>query len=114
MQQSESQQKIVMDKLDYLEKRRLKIVRTYPELKQEFDYHYLSMLVILSRDAAATKESIKTTRYMLKQYFSKDEKCKIDFALRRQLFALRHRSVEKILQKHQDMVYMKEEHQYFE
>ena len=35
----------------------------------------------LSKDAAATEESIKITQHMLEQYFSGDTHCKIDFSL---------------------------------
>lgn len=115
MLRTESQRKIVLDKLEYLEKRRLKIVTKYPELRQDFDYHFLSMLVILSKDAAATKESIKITKQMLKQYFMGDMHCKVDFSLRRQLFWLQHGSVDRILQsRHNSVSINNEEHQCFE
>ena len=114
MLRTESQKKILLDKLDYLEKRRIKIVTEYPELKQDFDYHFLSMLVILSRNAAATEESIKVTQHMLKQYFSGDKHCRIDFTLRKQLFWLQYQSIDKILQKRNNNVSISEEHQCFE
>lgn len=114
MQQSESQQKIVMDKLDYLEKRRLKIVRTYPELKQEFDYHFLTMLVILSKDIAATRDSIRITQNMLKDYFSTGKSCKMDLSLRKQLFLLQRRTVDRILQSRNVDMGENEQNYYFE
>lgn len=114
MLQTESQQKIVLDKIDYLQKRRLKIITNYPELRQEFDYQFLSMLVILSKDAAATEESIKITQHMLEQYFSGDTHCKIDFSLRRQLFWLQHRNIYKILQSRHDNAPINEEYRCFE
>lgn len=98
VQQQESQQKIVLDKLDYLKKRREKIIANYPELKQEFDYHFLSMLAILSKDVAATQDSIRISRNMLKDYFSTGKSCKIDLSLRKQLFLLQHRTIANILQ----------------
>lgn len=114
MLQMESQEKIILDKLDYLEKRRRKIVTKYPELKQAFDYHFLSMLVILSRDKAATEESIKVTKYMLKQYFLGDKHCKIDFALRIQLLGIQYQGIDKILQKRSDNISISQEYQCFE
>lgn len=114
MLRTESQQKIILDKLEYLEKRRTKIVEKYPELKQDFEHHFLSMLVILSRDAFATEESIKVTQHMLKQYFLGDKHCRIDFTLRKQLFWLQHLSVDKILQKRHNNVSASEEYQCFE
>ena len=36
----------VLDKLDYLQKRRMKIIAKFPELKHDFDFHFLNMLII--------------------------------------------------------------------
>lgn len=114
MLRMESQQKIVLDKLEYLEKRRKRVIAKFPELKQDFDYHYLSMLVILSKDIATTEKSIKQTQYMLKKYFVEKEHCKVEFSLRKQLFLLQHRSYKKLLEAIEDKKVISEPYQCFE
>lgn len=114
MMQKKSRKKMVLDKLDYLVKRREKVLTRYPELKQDFDYHFLSMLVILSKDAAATEESIRITKLILKQYFVNEKHCKIDLSLWRQLLCLQFRSIERILQLCQEDEKKSEKYRCFE
>lgn len=99
MQSSDTQQQIVLDKLDYLQKRRTKVLARFPELKQDFDHHYLSMLLLLSQDPAATVESLRLTQCMLREYDREGNPCKVEFALGRRLFFLRHASPARLLRK---------------
>lgn len=114
MLRKETQQEIVLDKLEYLEKRRKNVVEKFPQLKQEFDYHYLSMLVILSRDVAATEESIKRTKVMVKNYLKEGNCCKIDFSLKRQIYKLQFSPCSTLLKKTGSGEIREELKQYFE
>lgn len=114
MLRKETQQEIVLDKLEYLEKRRKNVIVKFPHLKQEFDYHYLSMLVILSKDTAATKMSIKKTKSMIKSYFKEGKHCKIDFSLKRQLYKLCFCACSTLLKKIDSKEKIEESNQYFD
>lgn len=99
MLKPESQQKIILDKLDYLDIRRIKVVSSFPELKQDFDYHFLNMLLILSKENAVTEESIQRAQQLLRNYFKGEKHCKMEISLRRQLFQLQHRNPKSILKR---------------
>ena len=109
-----SQQQIVLDKLDYLQKRRMKIIAKFPELKHDFDFHFLNMLIILSKDHSATYESIEYTKYLLREYFRKGKKCKIGLNLWIQLIGLMYKKSKKILKKKQMDISDKDYESYFE
>lgn len=110
----EFQHEILLDKLDYLDKRRIQVASKFPELKQEFDYHFLSMLLIFSKDSAATEKSLRETQKLLKSYFREKDKCKIDWIMRKNLFMLRHSKVEKILKQKRGEDTAEVQIQYFE
>ena len=88
MQSPDAKQQIVLDKIDYLAKRREKVLARFPELRQDYDHHYLSLLVRLSRDAGATRESIMISRRMIRDYFRQKNRSRIDRALRVELLKL--------------------------
>lgn len=114
MLRKETQQEIVLDKLEYLEKRRKNVIAKFPQLQQEFDYHYLSMLVILSKDAATTEMSIRKTKSMIKSYFREGKHCKIDFSLKRQLYKLQFCTCSALLKKTDSKEKIEEPKQYFD
>lgn len=97
MRSSESSQKILLDKVDYLSSRRKKVAARFPELKKIFDYHYLNMMVILSTDAAATESSIRYSRKSLREYFWERNFCRVEFTLAIKLLRLMTLSPEKLL-----------------
>lgn len=92
-----SQQKIVLDKLDYLDKRRRKVISVFPELAQTFNEHYLNMLLILSRDPYSTEQSIKEIKQSLIEYFHERNNCQIPWGLKCGLWKLRYSSMDKLL-----------------
>lgn len=98
-QSAAAKQQIVLDKLDYLQKRRVNVLKRFPTLKQDYDIHFLSMLLMLSRDPAATAQSVGLTQDMLKAYFRKEKSCKLDFPLRYEIFKLLHTVPERLLEK---------------
>lgn len=92
-----SQQRIVLDKLDYLNKRRRKIISAFPELAQTFNEHYLNMLLILSQDPYSTSQSIKEIKESLKEYFHERNNCRIPWGLKFELCKLCYSSVNRLL-----------------
>lgn len=109
-----TQQRIVMDKLDYLPKRRVKVLSRFPALRQDYDYHYLSMLLILSRNCAATKESILEIKRQLKAYAKEKKPCKMEFALLRRLLWLCFASADAILKRREPSTLEEQQKECFE
>ena len=64
-----SGKQILLDRIDYLGKRRKNVVSRFPELRKAFDSHFLEMMIILSRDPMGSEESIRLIREQLRQYF---------------------------------------------
>ena len=92
-----AQAKRLMDKLDYLPQRRVKIAARFPELKQAFDYHYLNMLLLIARDEGATSYVVSRVRRMIKAYFKEGKPCKMELSLRLQLRMLQWSSPKKLV-----------------
>lgn len=64
-----SQRRIVLDRVDYLTKRRQKVCDAFPELKSVFDKHYYNMLVILLKDSGSSLDSVQLIRGIIKKEF---------------------------------------------
>lgn len=92
-----SQEKIVEDTLEYLTIRRKNVIEKYPQLKQEFDEHYLNMLLILSRKSEVSVEVLVQLKQALKMYRREKKKIKISFLLWRGLMKLQLCPVKKLL-----------------
>lgn len=93
-----SQERIIEDTLEYLTIRRKNVLAKYPQLKQDFDEHYLNMLLILSRKSAVSADMIFQLKQALKMYRREERKTKISFALWRGLRKLEFCSVKKLLE----------------
>lgn len=100
MQSPETQEQIVLDNLDFLDKRRVKVLARFPELKQDYDLHYLSRLVLLSKSHAATEQSIRLTQDLLRAYFREKDHSHVGFAQCVELFRLIHTKPEHWLKKY--------------
>lgn len=109
-----TQKRIIMDKLDYLVKRRRNVLARFPALRQAFDYHYLTMLVLLAQEHAATKESIEETKRLLKAYAGEGKCCKMELALFRKLVWLRFAGVNTILNRRNSAQAQLQQHECFE
>lgn len=81
MYSPESGKQIVKDRIDYLGKRRVNVISRFPELRQIFDRHFVEMMVILSRDPLATKESNAMVKQQLRAYFCEKNHTPIDVRL---------------------------------
>ncbi len=110
----ENQLRMLFDKLDYLPTRRKRVIAKFPELKQDFDYHYLSLLLIISHDSNATKELIVRIKTLLKDYFKERKLCKIEASVLIKLMVLRYASVDYILNKRKSAVVNVSSKNYFD
>jgi len=81
MQSPASAQQIVLDRVDYLSKRRKNIIARFPELRNIFDVHFLEALVILSQDSHGSQESISMIRQQLKLYLKEKDHTHADIHL---------------------------------
>lgn len=110
----ESQKQILMDKLDYLQQRRIKISTRFPALKQDFDHHFLSMLLILSMDNAVTFEGICEIQRLLRVYFNQKDFCKMEWSLCIKLIKLMHSRPQAVLNRKKLVDLSRNQYQYFE
>lgn len=95
MYSPESGKQILMDRIDYLSKRRVNVIARFPELRQAFDRHFAEMMVILFRDASATKESNTLIKQQLRAYFKEKDHTPVDIHLWPALLQLWCGSVKK-------------------
>lgn len=114
MKSPAAQAQRLMDKLDYLSQRRVRIAARFPELKQDFDYHYLNMLLLIARDEGATSDVVSRVRRMIKAYFKEGNPCKMELSLRLQLRKVQWSSPEKLLKKKNPAKEKNEIYNYFE
>lgn len=69
MRSPESARQILLDRIDFLSKRRCRVICRFPDLRQVFDRHFLEMMVILSKDPNRTEQSVGMIRAQLSSYF---------------------------------------------
>ena len=58
-------QRTILDKLDYLQKRRKNVTDRFPILKPDFEKHYVNMLLWLAFDSYSTEESIRQIKELV-------------------------------------------------
>lgn len=73
MRSQSSQNRIILDKLDYLDKRRKMIGERYPSLRKVFDQHYVNMLLILCNEANTSLDCKEKIRNAIR-YYLRDKK----------------------------------------
>lgn len=93
MLSAESQVQILLDRIDYTAKRRINVIARFPSLRRDFDLHFLNMMIILSREPAATVESLQCIRGQLSAYFRESGHTPAPISLLPALLKLRFGSV---------------------
>ena len=93
-----SGKQILKDRIDYLGKRRVNVLSRFPELRNIYDRHFIDMMVILSRDPLASKESNDLIRQQLQVYFKEKKHTPVDIRLWPSLLQIRFGSVKKAAQ----------------
>lgn len=69
MQSPASQERIMLDRIDCLEKRRIKVLERFPQLRRVYDLQYLETLIFFTRHSWASEESISLVQVKLRAYF---------------------------------------------
>lgn len=77
----ESGRQIVKDRIDDLSKRRVNVIARFPELRQAYDRHFVEMMIILSRDPVATRETDTMIKHQLCAYVKEKNHTSIDIHL---------------------------------
>ena len=97
MRSPKSAERIVRDRLAYLQQRRQHIRERFPSLKALFDRHYLEMLLVLSRDAALTAETAQGIKHSVKMWFAEKDKIAVSLGFYFQLKRLQYSSTKHLL-----------------
>jgi len=63
-----SREQMALDRVDFLSKRREKVIARFPELRRPFDIQFLDALIYLSEDENNSPESIAMLKAQLKAY----------------------------------------------
>lgn len=95
-------EKIVLDKLDYLPKRRAAVLASFPNLKALYDNHYANALLLLSREPGATRQSLELTKQLLRRFCRERPTPKISLHLKLLLLRFLHTNTEALLKKRAD------------
>ena len=111
---AKNRERIIMDQLDYLVKRRENISLRFPELKTTFDKHFIDVISWMARDAYSTKESIEAIKKIIKEYMNKNNHCLIDLRTRIDLYYIRWSGVSTLLRKKREKGAPHKVEQYFE
>ena len=93
----ESQERIVFDKLNYLQKRRRNVTERYPELAADYERNFVNMLLWLSKDPFVTEESLKQIKLLVKQYFQEQKHCTHHWTVWYALLKIRFLSISRLL-----------------
>lgn len=94
---SSYQARIILDKLEYLEKRRKNVIGRFPELKQVFENHYLEMILFLVKDPYITEKEILFIKKVLNAFFDEKVHHRISLSLQIDVKMVQHCSTKVLL-----------------
>lgn len=69
MQSPAARAQIAVDRIDFMEQRRQKVIQRYPELRREFDLSFVDALGYLADYPDNTEQSIRLLKRYARQYF---------------------------------------------
>ena len=93
-------QKIFLDKVHSLKSRRERIVKHFPQLKQEFDSSYLERLLAINMKQAESKEVVSLSQGCVREYFTHNIPCKMSPAMFFKLMEFIHTNPERWLRRY--------------
>ena len=97
MRSPQSAQRIVRDRLAYLQQRRQHISQRFPTLKELFDRHYLEMLLMLSKDSALSTQTAQEIKRLVKRWFAEKDRITVSLGFCFQLKRLQYSSTKRLL-----------------
>lgn len=63
-----ARERLALDRIDFLAKRRERVIARFPELRKEFDIQFLDALTYLPTDPENSEESLKVIKRKLREY----------------------------------------------
>ena len=69
MQSPAARAQIAVDRIDFMAKRREKVLKRFPELRREFDISFVDALSYLAKYPDNTEQSIRLLKYYARRYF---------------------------------------------
>ena len=69
MQSPAARAQIAVDRIDFMAKRREKVLERFPELRREFDISFVDALSYLAKYPDNTEQSIRLLKYYARRYF---------------------------------------------
>ena len=94
-------ERILMNRMDYLDKRRKKIAGRFPELKTHFNREYLESLVQLVKKPYNTEKTIQAVKEKIREYFQEQDWDRPGFSLIPELLYTYFASTAVLLQRGQ-------------
>lgn len=95
----ENSEKIIINRLDYLIKRRRNVINKFPELKKIFDMSYVDMLIWTSTDPYLADNSIMQLKKDIKSYLKEKRHVKIKLSAIIALYKICFASSKSLLKK---------------
>lgn len=111
---ADSQERIVLDKLNYLQKRRKNVTERFPELTKQYEENFVRMLLWLARDPYSTQESLLQIKQLVKEYLSGPKCCRHHWSVWLGLLQIRFWSVSKLLKHKYPVPPTNHSHHYFD
>lgn len=100
MHDPKARERLIFDRVDYLDKRRRIVAARYPELKWDFDFGFMDALIYLAESPDNTPATIAMLKGELKTYLRDRENTRPPRYLWKPLLKLYFGSTEKMLAKH--------------
>lgn len=94
-------ERILMNRIDYLDKRRKMVARRFPELKTHFNREYLESLVQLVKRPYHTEKTIQTVKGKIRDYFQEQDWDRPGIRLIPELLYTYYAGTNKLLQRGQ-------------
>ena len=110
----EFRERTVLDKLDYLQKRRKNVTERFPELTKQYEENFVRMLLWIARDPYATQESLLQIKQLVKEYLSGPKCCRHHWSVWLGLLQIRFWSVSKLLKRKDPVPTTDHLHHYFD
>lgn len=108
-----SKHQILKDRIEFISKRRKRIIKKFPELQDVFNIHYLNSLLLLSKDDGLTSNTAYMIKNLLNEYKKESNNTTIDWRLKYALFKLKKTSIKKLLSRVNEKINIEDKDQYF-
>lgn len=92
----DSQERIVLDQLNFLQQRRKNVTARFPELTAVYENNFVHMLIWLSQASFSTDESLTQIKRLVKEYLSGKKHCRHHWTIWYALLKIRFFSISRL------------------